>query len=137
MSYFNTAFGGFAPHRDEDAAVKFILNVILMDRQFDALAELVMDGSRLGAIEGEPGWKLERRDDSDEGNTLAYSGWPSGARFRAYVDPQGYELAHPECFMDRATFFRYLRPALSAYIDANPSSAELRPIASLRAMVPA
>ncbi len=123
MDYFDAAFGGFAPHRDEDAAVKFVLNALLMDHRLDELANLAAECNRLGAVEGEPGWRLERRDAVDEGNT-AYGGWPTGTRFHAYVDPQGYELAHHECFLDRAAFSRYVQRALRAYIETNPSSAK-------------
>ena len=53
MDYLKAAFGGFAPHRDEDAAVKFVLNVVLMDNRVQELVELVVDGSPFGGIEGD------------------------------------------------------------------------------------
>ncbi len=119
--YFKAAFGDFAPHRDEDAAIKFALNVVLMDNRLQELAELVVDGSQFGGMEGEPGWALERRDIADEGNEAAYPGWPEGARFMASVDEGAYRLQHPQCFMSREVFMKYLVPAINAYVAADPS----------------
>lgn len=101
MDCLKAAFGGFAPHCDEDGAVKLALNVVLMDDRLRELAALVVDGSQLGGIEGEPGWMLERRDVADEGSEAAYPGWPAGARFKASVDEDAYRLQHPEYFMSR------------------------------------
>lgn len=132
MDYFKAAFGGFAPHRDEDAAVKFALNVVLMDNRLQELAELIVDGSQLGGIEGEPGWMLERRDDADEGNEAAYPGWPAGARFKATVDEDAYTLQHPEYFMSREAFMKYLVPAIDAYVAADPSRVVAPTVIALR-----
>ena len=121
MDYFKAAFGNFAPHHDEDAAVKFVFNVVLMDNRMQELAELVIDGSQLGGMEGEPSWTLERRDLADEGDEVTYPGWPAGARFRASVDKQAYRLQHSEYFMSREAFVKYLVPAIDAYVAADPS----------------
>ena len=104
MDYFKAAFGGFAPHRDEDAAVKFALDAVLADHRLQELAEVVVDGSRFGGMQGEPGWMLERRDVADEGNEAAYPGWPAGARFMASVDEDAYRLRYPRYFMSRVKF---------------------------------
>jgi hypothetical protein len=132
MDYFKAAFGGFAPHRDEDAAVKFSLNVVLMDNRLQELAELVVDGSPFGGIEGEPGWMLERRDVADEGNLAAYPDWPVGARFRASVDEDAYRLQQPEYFMSRDAFMKYLILAIDAYVAADPSRADAPEVVALR-----
>lgn len=132
MDYFKAAFGGFAPHRDEDAAVKFVLNVVLMDDRVQELAELIVDGSRFGGMEGEPGWLLERRDVADEGNETAYPGWPTGARFLASVDEDSYTLQHPEYFMTREVFMKYLVSAIDAYVAADPSRATTPAVAAIR-----
>lgn len=132
MNYFEAAFGDFAPHRDEDAAIKFVLNVIMLDNRLDELAELIVAGNSLGAIEGEPGWTLERRDEQDEGKAC-YGRWPSGARFRAYVDPQGYELAHPEFFMARDVIARYLSQAMDAYAAADVAGEHASALGRVRA----
>jgi hypothetical protein len=121
MSYFKSAFGGFDPHNDRDAAIKFVLNVILMDKNFAFLAHVIPENSSIGKIGGEPGWTLERRDWPHLPG--AYSQWPDGSRFRAYVDPEDYELAHPECFLDKAGFYRYALAAIHAYLERNPSEA--------------
>lgn len=120
MDYLNEAFGGFAPHLDTDAAVKFVLNVILMDDRLDELALLLTEGHDIGGIEGDPGWILERRDLVEGSNLTGYTEWPDWARFRAFVDSDGYELAHPEFFMDKATFYRYALAALQSYVKINP-----------------
>ena len=132
MDYFKAAFGGFAPHRDEDAAVKFALNVVLMDNRLQELVELVVDGSQFGGIVGEPGWLLERRDVADEGNEAAYPGWPPDARFKASVDQDAYRLQHPEYFMSREAFMKYLVPAIEAYVAADPSRAAAPSVVALR-----
>lgn len=132
MDYFKTAFGGFAPHRDEDAAVKFALNVVLMDNRLKELVEIVVDGSRFGGIEGEPGWMLERRDVADEGNEAAYPGWPTGSRFKASVDEDAYRLQHPEYFMSREAFMKYLALAIDAYVAADSVRATAPSVIALR-----
>lgn len=132
MDYFNDAFGDFAPHRDRDAAIKFALNAVLMEDRLKELSELVVDGSQLGGVEGEPGWMLERRDVADEDNTLAYPGWPIGARFKASVDEEAYRLKHPEFFMTRELFMTYLAQGLRAYSIADPSRAALPALIALR-----
>lgn len=130
MEYFNTAFGGFAPHQDKDGAVKFALNAILMDNRVQELSELVVDGNPLGGIEGEPGWILERRDVSD--NQVAYANWPKGARFMASVDEEAFRLQHSQYFMSRDAFIKYLMPAIDAYIAADPSRASAPAVIALR-----
>jgi hypothetical protein len=132
MDYFKAAFGGFAPHRDEDAAVKFALNAVLMDNRLQELAEFIVDGSPFGGIEGEPGWMLERRDVADDGNDTAYPDWPAGARFKASVDEDAYMLPHPEYFMSREAFMKYLVPAIDAYVAADPAKVAAPAVAALR-----
>lgn len=132
MDYFKAALGDFAPHRDEDAAVKFALNVVFMDNRLKELADLVADGSQFGGMQGEPGWALERRDAADEGNEAAYPGWPEGARFMASVDENAYRLKHPECFMSREAFMKYLVPAIDAYVAADPSREVAPAVVALR-----
>lgn len=132
MDYLKAAFDSFAPHRDEDAAVKFALNVVLLDNRVQELAELVVDGGQFGGMEGEPGWMLERRDVADEGNEAAYPGWPAGARFMASVDEDAYRLQHPVYFMSREAFFKYLVPAIDAYVAADPSRATAPEVVALR-----
>jgi hypothetical protein len=121
MDYFQSAFGGLDPHNDPDAAIKFVLNVILMDKNFKFLAHVLPEDSSIGEIGGDPEWTLERRVMPHAPS--AYSQWPAGSRFRAYVDPEGYELAHPECFLDKEGFYRYVLTAIHAYLERNPSEA--------------
>lgn len=119
--YFNEAFNGFEPHRDEDAAIKFCLNAVLMDFRFAQLEVVMRDGANIGGMEGPPGWIIERRD---EGATKGYEDWPEFARFRAFVDPDSYELAYPEFFCDKSTFEKFVRAAIRAYCNRHPDRSQ-------------
>jgi hypothetical protein len=132
VDYFAQAFGGFDPSGDPDAALKFVLNVIMMDDRLDELSSVLTDGHEIGALEGEPGWRLERRDSGPAGERPAYGNWPQGASFRAYVDPDQFHLGHSEAFAGSSAFHKYVRNALAAYIARNPSNEEAaRAISSL------
>jgi hypothetical protein len=115
--YFNEAFNGFDPRTDKDAAMKFCLNAVLMDRRFADLQGLLTDETDLGGIAGEPNWIIERRD---EGEIKGYEAWPEFARFRAFVDPGSYELAYPEFFCDKFTFEKFVSSGIRAYCDRHP-----------------
>jgi hypothetical protein len=115
--YFTEAFNGFEPHKDKDAAIKFCLNAVLMDCRFIELEIVMNDGVEIGAMEGPPGWIIERRDD---GATKGYEDWPDFARFRAFVDPDSYELAYPEFFCDKGTFETFVSAAVRAYCHRHP-----------------
>jgi hypothetical protein len=118
MDYLNDAFGGLAPRKDKDGAIKFCLNVILKDDEIDRLVELLSVDSKIIAIEGQPSWTLERRN--ERASAAAYAAWPKNAQFRAYVDPDGYELAFPEGFYDLPTFQQFVSTAMRAYKARNP-----------------
>ncbi|MFN7957372.1 MAG: hypothetical protein U0P46_03450 [Holophagaceae bacterium] len=120
MDYFNEAFGGFRPQSDEDAALKFSLNVILMDDRLSHLIESLSPSSKIGGFEGVPGWLLEWRHG---GETRGYENWPDLAMFRAYVDPQEFRLEHPEFFCDCQTFYAILCSAIKAYLERHPNQA--------------
>lgn len=107
MDYLHTAFGPFEPQRDSQAALKFALNVALMDGRLDELASLLLPGSRIGGVAGEPGWEIDRED------SLAL-------RFVARVDPEAFALAHPEFRCDRAGLWALLRPMLAVYAAERP-----------------
>jgi hypothetical protein len=132
VDYFAQAFGGVDPLRDPDAALKFVLNAIMMDDRLDELSSILTDGHEIGALEGEPGWTLERRDSGLAGERSAYRNWPPGARFRAYVDPNQFHLGHSEAFAGSRVFHKHVRNALAAYVARNPSNEETaRAISSL------
>jgi hypothetical protein len=122
MGYFKEAFGTFAPHTDRDAAVKFILDLVLADDRLDDLANLLSISSKIGAIEGEPGWILERR--KDHAIQSAYSAWPQYAGYRAFVDPTGYRLAFPQSFYTVQTFHQYVHAAVNVYVKHRPEHAD-------------
>lgn len=114
MDYKYLAVGHFEPRKDRDAAMKFGLNVVLMDHRLESLQQLVTPGSRIGGMGGEPGWEIDRVLSADRSSILG---------FEAKVDPDVYELGHPEGSYDAASFWALLRPMLMAYRKANPESA--------------
>lgn len=130
VDYYQSAFGGFSPQNDEDAAIKFILHCILVAGRFDVLPSLIQENHQIGALEGDPGWRLERRDESNESNP-AFCDWPAGSRFCAHVEREAYELAHPRFFMQRPQFMGYLHAALKAYAEVHPIAAADQHFASL------
>jgi hypothetical protein len=121
MDYFVDAFGGFNPQSDLDAALKFGLNVLLLDNRSKDLLKLVKGGDKFGGVEGVPGWIIERREDNE---LIGYENWPENARFRAYVDPSEYALAYPEFYADKQTFMRYVRAIVSVYKGRHPDHSD-------------
>jgi hypothetical protein len=93
-----------------------------MDGRMDELRRLVEPGNRLGGVEGEPGWLIERRED---GETLGYENWPHDAHYRACVDSNSYSLLVPELFVDRKTFFRYVAALVGAYKTHHPEDLDI------------
>lgn len=120
MDYFNDAFGDFDPQGDPQAAVKFIINSILMDDRLEELTCLLTDGHDIGSVEGEPGWLVERRDTGPSGDAPGYADWPADANFRVFVDPDIFELAHPEQYMKIDEFHSCVRKGIDVYLIRNP-----------------
>lgn len=125
MDYLKQAFGGLNPQTDQDAAVKFALNVILMDGRLRELSCLLIDGHDIGGVEGEPGWMIERRDTGPVGELPYYSEWPTNAQFHVHVDPAAFELACPDMFMTARGFYSYVGRAMDAYLSENPMEADV------------
>ena len=125
MDYLQQAFGGLNPQTDQDAAVKFALNVILMDGRLRELSCLLIDGHDIGGVEGEPGWMIERRDTGLTGELPYYSEWPMNARFHVHVEPSAFELACPDMFMTAHDFYRYVGRAMDAYLSGNSIETDL------------
>ena len=127
MRYLSKAFGATRLFDDPNAAVKFSLDLILMDRRFGDLAQLLNEGSGVFEVAGEPGYSLQRRAPVHSGG----GDWPEGKVFRAFVEPSGYELDHPEGFYTTEEFEGYVSMALGAYVSANPTRAyEVAPVQS-------
>ncbi|MFN3151711.1 hypothetical protein [Bremerella sp.] len=98
----DSAFGTWKPGVDPLAALKFCLSVILSERDFDWLVELLSADNGM-QLQGDPGWELERRTDS-----------PNEEAFRACV-PEGLIGIEPhEVYVDSATFMTTLRALLDA-----------------------
>lgn len=125
---YRQAFGLLDPHHDRDVSAKFALSVLVMDECFDELADLITDGNDVGALEGEPGWIIERRDSGPSGQMPGYADWPDGKAFRAFVDPAAFALAYPEVFLDTATFRGYVRRLMDACLLMAPNNARARMI---------
>jgi hypothetical protein len=120
MEYFEKAFGSeFEPHLDKDAAIKFILNSLLMDDEVNRLIELLDTTLQIGCLEGEPGWELERLEDKDRGLS-GYSEWPSWAYYRASVEPDSFQLTYPEAFYNTKDFTSFVNQALAGYLNEHP-----------------
>jgi hypothetical protein len=124
MDYLQQAFGGLNPQADQDAAVKFALNAILMDTRLRELSCLLIDGHDIGGVEGEPGWIIERRDTGPAGELPYYSEWPMNARFHVHVEPAAFELAYPDMFMEAHDFRRYVGRAMDAYLTENSAETD-------------
>ena len=118
MDYFKDAFGGFDPHLDADAALKFSLDGIFADDRLEDLVALVSADSEIDGLEGEPGWIIEKRGGAQ---TQGDETWPSNAYFRSFVDPDSYRLSHPEFFCDRATFISYIIAIADVFSSRNPN----------------
>lgn len=101
---YREAFGDFDPQGDEFAAIKIALSNLVGDGRFDDLENLLTDGHPVGAVEGCPGWILERRDSTTAGNVQGYVGWPDGKSYRAYVDPEELSLRYPEVYLEAEVF---------------------------------
>jgi len=127
------AFGRLEPQSDPDAAAKFALAEIGSGRgrRMSSLIHLLTEGDRIGGLEGDPGWTLERPDDR---NIMpGFANWPPGVKYRARVDPAGYHLANPEKFYDRASFHLLVTRLLDAFERLHPEQGNV--IRSVRAVL--
>lgn len=135
QDYYQEAFGKFDPQNDEAASAKFALSVLAMDGRFSELLDLLTDGHEVGALEGSPGWIIERRDSGPSGDMPGYARWPIGKNFRAYVDPDEFALGYPETFMETKVFYDYVRRLLDVSMQhkqhSNPVPDELIRIRAL------
>ena len=131
MDYFRDAFGGFCPQSDEHAAAKFALELLAADDRMNDLVELLTEGDPVGALGGEPCWQLDRRDDGNMASD--YADWPRGAKYRAWVDPEAYDLAYPERFYSKAEFHQLVRAIIDAYLARNPQ--QVRTVAQVAALL--
>lgn len=104
MDYFKKAFGGFDPQRDEDAALKLILEALAADHRLEDLSRLMRAEPEIHGVEGEPGWLLERLDEPEGGSV-----------FRASIDPAAYHLAHPSFECSSHTLTSYMTLIQKAY----------------------
>jgi hypothetical protein len=109
--YLKSVYPEYHPQRDPDAALKFSLATLAKNGRFRKLRHLVQDGDPISEVsDDDAGWTLARRD--ERAHAGGYSAWPSNAKFRAYVDPAVYQLAHPMAYFDTEAFARIARPLL-------------------------
>lgn len=111
-------FGGLDEATDEDGAVKFCLNAVLMSRMFDRLEKFLSEENGLDGFGSDPGWMLERRSK----NMAENEGWPDWASFKASV--WGIEFGHPEAYYDSETFLAFVQRALKAYLRRYPDRSD-------------
>lgn len=121
MDFLQEVFGGFNPQIDQDAAIKFALGIIFKDERLKELSFLLTDGHEIGAVEGVPGWVIERRDTGSSGDMPGYVDWPKNSYFHVYVEPSAFELSHPHMFFSVDEFHCYVRKAIELYVKKNPS----------------
>lgn len=112
-SYYE-ALGLVDQSSDEDGAVKFCLNSVLMSRDFEQLQKLLCKENGIDGFGSDPGWMLERHSENPTEN----EGWPDGASFKASV--WGIDFGHPEAYYDGETFLAFVQRALDAYLRRYP-----------------
>lgn len=112
---YQEAFGEFDPQGDHFFAAKLAVSVLAMEGRFDDLANLLTEGHAVGAVEGCPGWTIERRDSNVIKVVGGYDEWPKGKSYRAYVDPDEFSLAHPEVFLDAKVLNNYVEQVVIFY----------------------
>jgi len=120
LDYLSDAFGRFDPQNDPCMAVKFSLNLILMDARLTELGNLLTDGNEVSELEGEPGWIIERRDTGPAGERPWFADWLPGKNFRVEVDPRSFSLEYPTQFLTKDEFHDYVKKAMVAYVKHNP-----------------
>jgi hypothetical protein len=111
--YIQEAFGGIDLKKDKDAALKYALNVMVLDGRIEDLLNLMAPKARPHKFGGDRGWGIERRELTD---LQGYEDWPKGATVCAFADPREVPIGHPEFFCDHAAFFKYAQQILLAYI---------------------
>ena len=138
ISYTFDAFGGFDPLSDKDAAVKYVINTILMEERFSdddvSLMSVLkpgavwfLTGTEIFGMGGDGGWEIRRRPPTPD--YFKDIEWPEWADFRAYIVPEEYESAYPEFFMTKAQFYGYLRKGINAYLKRHPDRlAKVQPV---------
>jgi len=119
MSYALEAFGPEHLYSDKHGALKYSLDLALMDHRLPELAKLISEDPRHTEISGDGGYCLERLNFDDP--TLT---GPKNAAFRAFVEPSEHELTYPEGYCKRAEFLSYVERAVLAYARVNPARAD-------------
>lgn len=112
-------------YKHPKGAFKFALDCVLTYNRIEELSWLTTDGHRVGGVEGDPGWEIERRDSSSPIDEPGYEAWPAWASFRAYVPQEECYLAHPELFMSGVYFYGRVCSALERYVRAGGAEMEL------------
>lgn len=113
--FYEKAYGNFDPQNDQNFVVKFVLDLVVVRKDFDKLYELLNGKGNFDIWENEAGWEIERRKKGGE-DSVNYNNWPKNADFRIYLDPQEYASNYPELFLSRKTFCTYISRLLLVYL---------------------
>lgn len=109
---------------DVDAALKIILNVLVLDSRILELCEIFSQESPVVALEGEPGWRLEL---IEKENGLDIN--PSSS-ILAFVEPNEYFLSFPEFVCSVSEFSQYLIDGLKSDKLAEAIKEDIRKVLS-------
>lgn len=132
MNLFRDAFGQYDPLGDPDVGAKVALEAIGRTDSLADLTSLFAENSRVGGLEGDPGWTIERR--RPLGSTApGYKDWPGEAEFRVFVDPGAMALTHQERYYRGSD----LLPLVHALAGAYPATTAVQrnAVAALRAAI--
>ena len=124
--YYQEAFDGFVMWKDMDAAVRFAINCILMNTDFDRLAIVLSPEHELSGIgDGDADWKIIRRDSRGKNDD-----WPDWADFQVETNLLIYGC--PEIYLAKEDFYAYLKKGFRAFIARHPDKIDLiKPLLTL------
>lgn len=108
-----TVFPAFFSSDNRHAAMQFSIDALIRNGQIPHLALLLDSSSRIAAIEGDPGWVIERRKSLV--NSTAYASWPDDAMYRVFLEPEAYGVSYPECYASERESQTCLSTLLTAY----------------------
>ena len=101
-------YSNWDSHHDVDAALKIILNTLVLDCRILELSEVFSPESPVVALEGEPGWELELLG-KEPGLPIRLS-----SSMQACIEPEAYFLSFPQFVCSVSEFSQYLIEGLNS-----------------------